>query len=439
MSAPGGPGVAEPSAELRVADTDRDSRRTGRSDIAAPRRAVPPRLAVVRCRLLVLAVAAVFTALKLFMAAVTAGTNDVFSFQAFAKNIGFYGPIDIYAHKVIASPYDHPPLTGWLLDLLNWLSERGLPFHFLIRAPATLADVVTCMLVFELVRTTRPLKEATLAGVIVAASPVLLTVSGFHGNTDPIFVMFAMLSVYLLVRGHSSVLAGVSFAAAISIKLVPVVTLPVLLLLAARSGKRRLLGFLGGGAALMALLWGPVVVRQWTPFRHEVLEYRGYISPGWGLVEFMHAAGLPQSWQDAVHGPGRFVCVLLSALVPLVLAWRRPASTICAFGLSLVMVLLLSTATATQYLAWAAAPAMLVDVWAGLAYNVSGGVLLLTVYSRWADALPWAWDRARAGPFTPLESFIAVFPWLALLATTIVGLASRGAPTPRRAACLAAA
>src|SRR5207249_11607606 len=164
-------------------------------------------------------------------------------------------PIDLYRHQIpranapgaFYAPYNHPPLVGWMLVLFNRLTDLGVSFRFLIRVPATLSDVVTSVLVFELVRARRPLHEATVAGLLVASSPALVIISGYHGNTDPIFVMLALTSLYLLVNERSGFLAGLAFAAAISVKIVPIVTLPVVLLVAARSSRRRLLAFLAGG------------------------------------------------------------------------------------------------------------------------------------------------------------------------------------------------
>jgi hypothetical protein len=376
-------------------------------------------------RRVVVGVAVGVAALKLVVAGSTAGSNDVVHFGFFADVIRRVGWINIYGQHLANPPYNHPPLTGMLLVLLTWLTKYGLSFRFLIRVPAIVADVVTCVLVFELVRIRRSLIEATFAGLVVACSPVLVIISGFHGNTDPVFVMLAMASIYLLVSDRSALLAGVSFAAAISVKLVPVVALPVLLLIAARSGRRRLLAFLVGSGALLALSWGPVVVRQWTGFQHGVLDYSGYSPPQWGIARFAIAAGTSAHGIDLMIGPGRFVVVMLSAGIPLLVAWRRPASATSAFGLSLVIFLLLSTATATQYLAWAAAAACLINVGAAAIYNASAGVFLVVVYDRWNGAAPWAWNRATASPFTQGETVLAAIVWLTLLAVALIGVLSR--------------
>ena len=143
------------------------------------------------------------------------------------------------------SLYNHGPLVGWLLLAINWLLDHHVTsFPFLIRLPACLADFVTALLVFELVRLARSAKDAAVAASLVVWSPVLFVISGFHGNTDPVFVMFALLSVYLLVVRRWALAAGVAFGIAVSIKLVPVVLAPLLLVVVlVRLGRRRLAAF----------------------------------------------------------------------------------------------------------------------------------------------------------------------------------------------------
>lgn len=381
-----------------------------------------------------------FAVIKLILAATTGGTNDVYSFEAFANAIRHYGPIDIYGYRVphgigtFYPPYNHPPLVGWMLVLFNWLTDLGISFRFLIRVPATLADVVTSVLVFELVRSRRPLSEATVAGVMVACSPALIVISGYHGNTDPIFVMLALTSLYLLVNERSGFLAGVAFAAAISIKIVPIVALPVLLLIAARSSRRRLLAFLAGIGALLAVLWGPLIPHQWAPFAENVLAYKGLNFPQWGLLQFARTAGSSPELRSFLRNDGRYLLLMLSAGVPLLVAWRRPAASTSAFGLSLVAVLLLSTSTGGRYVVWAVAAAFLVDVWAGVIYNAAASYFLIVLYSRWnGDKFLWNWDRAISGRWTRGEVIIGGVVWLTLLAVALLGLRplTRWARRPR--------
>ena len=304
------------------------------------------------------------------VAGTTAGTNDIGHWTFFAGNVHALGPIDIYSTR-FPVPFNHPPLIGWLLVAVNAISAHGPSVRFLIRAPASIADVATALLVFELMRRRRGLTEATVAGLVVAFSPVLFVISGFHGNTDPLFVMFALLSAYLVVSDRPF-WAGVSAAVALSIKLVPVVALPVLVVALFRD-RRRLSRAAIGFFALLVPLWGPVIALQWAGFKRNVLDYDGLVprESRWGIVDFARHTHIP-GLVDLLVGPGRFAALAISALVPAYLVLKRRDEVATGVGLSLALFLLLTTNFGTQYLAWAAASVLLLDVWAGAAYNLTG-------------------------------------------------------------------
>lgn len=375
-----------------------------------------------RLRLAVLLSAAVATVLKLEIAARTFGTNDVHYWGVFAQGVRHFGPVGIYGHHLRAPVYNHGPLAGWMLVAINWLLDHGVTsFTFLIRVPACLADFVTALLVFELVRLVRPARGAAIAAVLVVCSPVLFVVSGFHGNTDPVFVMFALLSVYLLVVRGQALAAGVAFGIAVSIKLVPVVLVPVLLVVLVRLGWRRLAAFVSGGAIVFLLLWLPVLVSRWDGFRVQVLGYNGNGYRQWGLPQFLTWAHLPggAAW---LAGPGRLGILLASGLAAAAVAWRRPGAVVPAAGLSLVLFLLLSPAFGMQYLVWPLAGAYLIDTRAATAYNVSASVFVVVVYDHWNHALPWNWYDAWAVLFSPRELVLMVLSWVLLAAVGFLGL-----------------
>jgi uncharacterized membrane protein len=377
-----------------------------------------------RARLAVISVAASVTVLKLEVAARTFGTNDVGYWGAFAQAVRDVGPVDIYGHDLPRLPvlYNHGPLAGWLLAAINWILDHDvLSFPFLIRVPACLADFATALLVFELVRLARPARQAAIAAVLVACSPVLFVVSGFHGNTDPVFVMFSLLSVYLLVVPRWGLAAGVAFGIALSIKLVPVVLLPVLLVVLVRLGWRRLAAFASGGAIVFLLLWVPVLVSRWHAFREQVLGYTGGALREWGLPQLLTWVDLPGAggW---LAGPGRFGILLVSGLTAAAVVWRRPDAVVPAAGLSLVLFLLLSPAFGMQYLAWPLAAAYLIDTAAATAYNVAASVFVVVVYSHWSDAYPWHWYAAWAVPFSSRELVLMALTWVALAAVALAGL-----------------
>jgi hypothetical protein len=233
--------------------------------------------------------------------------------------------------------------------------------------------------------------------------------------------MLSLLGVYLLVVRRWAFAAGVAFGIALSIKLVPVVLVPVLLVVLVRLGWRRLAAFAGGGAIVFALLWVPVLVSRWDGFREQVLAYNGSALREWGLPQFLTWGELSGAggW---LAGSGRFGILLASGLAAAAVAWRRPDAVIPAAGLALVLFLLLSPAFGMQYLAWPLAAAYLVDTAAATVYNAAASVFVLVVYSNWSDAYPWRWYDAWAVPFTSGELVLMVLTWVALAAVGLVGL-----------------
>jgi Glycosyltransferase family 87 len=377
-----------------------------------------PLLTVKRCRAFVLGCALVTTIAKLRLAAATAGTNDIVHWIFFAATVHKLGPIGIYSTH-LAPVYNHPPLIGWFLVAVNAVASHGPSVRFLVRVPASVADVVTALLVFEFVRVHRSLAEATSAGIVVAASPVLIVISGFHGNTDPVFVMFALLSAYLVVQ-DLPLWAGASAATAISIKLVPVVALPVVAVALMRD-RRRLITAMVGFLGVFLPLWVPTILRQWTGFKRNVLDYKG-IDPKnsrFGIVDFArhtHHARLV----DLLVGPGRFLVLAIAALVPALLVLRRREAVAAGVALSLAFFLLLTTTFGTQYLAWAAAGVLVLDIWSGLAFNLVAGVMLVVTYTAWTNGFPW--DQARAVGLTPFQERLGWLTWTALLVCVLRGI-----------------
>jgi Dolichyl-phosphate-mannose-protein mannosyltransferase len=329
----------------------------------------------------------------------------------------------MYGHEYY-SQYNHPPLSGVMLLVVNWLVDLGVAgVPFLIRVPATVADIVTALVVFELVGLRRSLRQAAMAGVLISVSPALIVISGFHGNTDAVFVMFTVLSAYCVTRGWS-LAAGIAIALALSVKLIPIVVVPVLVACVLRAGWRKLVAFVAGGLAVFVPLWGPVLLLSWPEFKANVLDYAGslYLRQ-WGLPQFLSWADAPPEWANTLSGSGRFVLILISGLVPAVLVWRRPTSFVPAVGVSLALFLLLSPAFGMQYLSWPLAAAYLVGNIPATAYNLAASVFVLRVYSYWSGGgFPWEWYEAKANILRWGDLRIMVVAWVALAWVAVAGL-----------------
>ncbi len=322
-----------------------------------------------------------------------------------------------------------------MLLVVNAATQRGVSFPLAIRIPAIAADVVTSFLVLELLRTRRSLLEALAAATLVALSPILLVISGYHGNTDPVFVMFSLLSVYLLVDRRAPGLAGFAIAIALSVKIVPVVIVPTLLVFAIRAGRRVAWRFVLSIGAFIALTWAPVVTQVWQPFRHDVLDYGGNGTPRWGLVKLASIIGHP-GWVTNHGTTGRYITVFVVMVIPAVLVLWRPWLAVEASALALVGLLVLSHAFAMQYLVWAAVPAYLLTFAGATAFNFFGGFLLIEIYNRASGGYPW-YQTKLLNSLTSAEQVALLCVWMTLVVVMIAGISrimrTRRPPTMVRA------
>ena len=294
-----------------------------------------------------------------------------------------------------------------------------MPFRFLIRLPACLADVGSAFLVFELLRRRGSLRRAFSAGLLIAANPVLFVVSGFHGNTDPVLVFFVLLSVWLLVERGLPAWAGLAMAAAFGVKLVAAIVVLVVLAAAFRRGRQTGVEFaVVCGAAVLAS-WLPAFVRQHDAMMRNVVGYEGGFPGTWGVTAVLRGLGQFDTI-DVYAGPVRYL-VLAAAVLPAAWwAWRRPADLPAAVGLAMVTFLALSPAWAPQYLAWLPAVGVLLSPVLATVYSAAAAVSLIVLYTRWSQGFPW--DFAHAGALTRTDLNLNAVTWVVTVAWTVLGL-----------------
>ena len=382
-----------------------------------------------RRKILVFALAALVV--KLLIAATTYGTNDIAHWGDFLAGVRQAGPVGVYGFAFPAnrSFYNHPPLIGYFLEFVNLVSNTGVPYRFTIRAVSSLADVGSTFLVFELLRRRISQRRAQFAAIGVAISPVLILVSGFHGNTDPIFVTFVLLSTYLLVDRRMPLAGGAAVAIAIGVKIVPMVVIPALFLFALRRGRRDAVRFVLGFAVTFAITWGPALALQFAVLRTNVFGYAGSPQSPWGISQIGHWLGDP-SWVTTFAGPGRTLVVVICAVVPAIAVWRRPEVVVAAVGWSLLTFLALAPAWGIQYMVWPLAACYLIDVAWGTVYNVAAGVAMFVIYNLWSGGLPWY--RAYATYLTePFYLVVLMVSWVVLVVVLIRGIITM---FPRRSA-----
>ena len=101
-----------------------------------------------------------------------------------------------------------------------------MTFPVLLRLPGIFADFVVLLVMIRNSKELSTQQFPNWALALFAVSPVSLMVSGFHGNTDPVMVMFLVLAAYMCLR-NKPVLSGLFLALSCQIKIVPLLLVPV--------------------------------------------------------------------------------------------------------------------------------------------------------------------------------------------------------------------
>lgn len=383
---------------------------------------------------------------ELVVAWFTEGTPDVDIWRSFAETADRVGPIDIYSlDSAGLMVYNHPPLIGWWLQVVNAGTNIGIPFGFMIRLPSIVAHAFTALIVFQILRVRVAPKIALWSGLLVSFSPVLLIIAGFHGNNDPAMAALMIASVWLLVDRRQPVLAGLAFSLAVSIKIVPVIVLPLLLVAAwglrrvpspsesvaspARSAPPKVSPFLRldlsrfvvGAVPVAVLLWVPVLGMAGKGFFEHVLGYNGSGFPRqWGPYKFAESLHVPGRLLELYSGPGTYLVLALCALLPAWFIRKTPLRAPAALGLCLTLFLLVSPGWAPQYTSWIAAAVFLIEFWTAAAFTAVAGLVYAILYTQWAGNK--LWDYAYVTTLTKAQMAILVPAWLAVIPCVAAGL-----------------
>jgi hypothetical protein len=335
-----------------------------------------------------------------------------------------------------------------LVVALVTAASEGTPLDLLARVPASVADVGAALLVFEVLRTRRPLQLAGRSAILVAVSPVLFVASGIHGDQVGVAVALLLLAVYMLVDRDAPLVAGITVGIASRVEPTVLLAVPVVMAVAGArapadgaepdpAGRSRLVHFAGALAGALAAAWVPTLAWGWDAFAPEPAGPRvpGGLGPGW-----VFARSLDQGLAGWLLGPGRPLLLAL-AVVPAVL-WvrRRPRRVFAAVGLVLLAPLALSPAWSPRDLVWPAVFGYLGDArWASI-YAAAAGATLLWTSTFWGSGLPWAGGVAAgtvpAGSVAGLglTTWVVLCAWLGLGWRTVAVECVGGPPLEEPAA-----
>ena len=375
----------------------------------------------------ILVAALVAFALKLAIACNTFGTNDVVTFYQFAKSLHEHGLEWTYQHSI---SFNHPPLTAWYLRAIYYLDhqsffrDHGIAFPFLIRLPGILADLVVVLALLWIARNDTRMRIPPWALLLFALSPVSLMITGFHGNTDPVMVMFLVLAAISVLR-NKPILAGLFLAFSCQIKIIPFLFLPALFFF--WCARRKTLSFVLPFTTVTALLWFEPLTKFPALFLQNVLSYGSFWGI-WGITYWLRLTGLPQFSVVSFHNlpPLENLLVLLLKILIIValltIAWRRRNLDERAFfetlSYSWIIFFIFSPGVCVQYMVWLAPFILLLSPAFYCWLVAASSLFVFFFYNVTAGGLPW-YMAISTNDLNLIWTPWAIWPWGTLLAGSI--------------------
>ena len=382
----------------------------------------------VRAEVWIVAAALIALVLKLVIAWNTFGTNDVISFYKFAHSLNHHGLEQTYTSSIA---FNHPPLVAHYLELIYKLSRlssferNGITFPFLLRLPAILADFISVLVLLRLGKEISPTRIPSWALLLFALSPVSVMVSGFHGNTDPIMVMFLLIAAYACIR-ENPIFCGLFFALSCQIKIVPLLLLPIFFFY--WNYRRVSLRFLISLGAVSLVLWSEPLLNFPVIFIKNVLSYGSFWGL-WGITYFLRLTGWSQFGRITYFNftlAQILVGVLLKLLIVFCvfgIAWRRralsPRALLASLAYGWMVFFIFSPGVCAQYMVWLAPFVLLLSPVLYGFLELGSSLFLFFFYNAIADKFPWyvgISTNGTTGAWTPWS----VWPWAILIAGLIV-------------------
>lgn len=328
---------------------------------------------------LLLAVAIVGLALRLYLAATSAGSTDVRRWEYFTRlaTDGDYRTI-YFTDKPI---WNQPAPALLILHGVAVLERAtGWSFAFTFRLIPSLADLGNLLLIYGLARRRWGPWGAVGAASCHALSPAAITIAGFHGNTDPIMVFFILLGIWLFDR--RPILACTFLGLGLGVKYPAALVLLALGLAFARSSA------MAAATALAAIL--PFAVISWFfvhPFLgrafHNIADYAS--EPGaWGLghLRTMLGASIPAlaPLLDALLSAGRLLIVTGAAGTALVNRFSQRLDPRQQATLALSFFYVFAPAFGVQYVVWILPFFILEKPLLGLVYNACASHFVVNAF-----------------------------------------------------------
>lgn len=274
----------------------------------------------------------------------------------------FRNTVRILEGLPIAAPY-FSALELWLWIASVIAVYTPLPVIFPFKLLPIACDALIALLLFD----SAPDRRAGLRrGILYAIAPVPIVISVMHTQWDSIWIYLLMLALVLVRIGRPALDAAAAAAFVLSVMFKPIAA-PLVFVLFPRT-RARILGFLIGTAATLAIYYSILAALGWLPDWNELLGILHYARGG------VRVFGLPYRPFD------RFWATIAMVALLTVLHFAKRISRDEVALLFLAFAIAVSGLSA-QYLIWVVPLALLCDQTRFLAlYTLAAGVFLVFFY-----------------------------------------------------------
>jgi hypothetical protein len=330
-----------------------------------------------------LAVAGILVRVGLWWTSI--GTNDIDNWQLHGKNVAENGLTRAYITSVIMN---HPPLMA-LYSALVWsmAGSNLVEFARLLKLPGLFGEAVTLWALWR------------FAGVrefaVYALLPAAILIGSFHGSTDGLYAAIVLVAAIAFDR-KQFLLSGVLWSAALNVKLLPIVLVPMVFISAPdiRAFSRIAVGFAAG-----MLTFIPPALGAAKAMYRNMLAYNS-TPDNWGVLAFLNnavatpsIAGFFTPIRQWYLGSGRYAILASIVCVALISRYRHRLPMTEQAALAACLFLIFAPGFGVQYVVFPLPLLCLVDLPAAVRWGCLAGIFIAVDYwvflTSWLPARTW--------------------------------------------------
>lgn len=180
--------------------------------------------------------------IRIFLSLLPSYEVDLRGWRFWSDRITTIGPLHFYSREIFT---DNPPGFLYVFWVVGEIQRNFFPdiqygsklSDLLLKFPSNLADLLTGLVIYEIIKKYRDKKIALTGFLMYTLNPAIFFNSSIMGQFDGSATLFSLLSIYFLIRYKSPELSALSFAISWAIKPQSIVLAPLIILLTLTSLK----------------------------------------------------------------------------------------------------------------------------------------------------------------------------------------------------------